>query len=574
MPFSIPLGPVRQTFAGLLRRQRRALAALVPLAVFVAAPPARASDAPARPNFLIIVADDLGWSDIGAFGGEIDTPNLDELAARGLELTGFHTAPTCSPTRSMLLTGLDHHEAGVGNMAELIAPNQKDKPGYEGYLRPDTATLAELLGANGYRTHYSGKWHLGVRPGQDPHDRGFQTSFALLEGGHNHFGLQVAKKPGEPGADYTENGAHLSSLPADFYSSDYFASRLIEQLKAAKAGADGSKPFFAYLAFTAPHFPLQAPAETVAKYKGRYDGGYDALRETRLRRQVALGLLDAKVVPHDIDLAPLWNSLTSEQKAREARRMEVYAAMIDRLDQNVGRVIRTLKETGEYDNTVILFLSDNGAEGSILSAPEMGLLNVVYAAADNRLDNIGKPTSYEYLGPGWAEAATAPSWRVKAFESEGGTRVVAFLTGPGVRKGISGTYTNVMDVVPTFLQLAHVDQPGTSFAGRAVKPIRGVSWANWLGDKASEVYTADKPVGDELFGGRALRQGDWKITDIGDGKWRLFDVAADPGETRDLSGSQPAKEAALAKAWDAYAAQLAIVIPDPRQAVIDRPNRR
>lgn len=542
---------------------------------FGAALPAAAQDRqPPRPNFLVIVADDLGYSDIGAFGGEIDTPNLDALAARGLKLTGFHTAPTCSPTRSMLLTGLDHHEAGLGNMAEVIAPNQVGKPGHEGYLRADTATIAELLAAGGYRTHYSGKWHLGLTSAQDPHARGFQTSFALLQGGHNHFGREVAQKPGDKGWQYTENGRQLTSLPRSFYSSDYFSAQMVGQLKAGRNGKDASKPFFAYLAFTAPHFPLQAPPEVIAKYKGRYDAGYDVLRERRLKRQVELGLLRPGTVPHTTELSARWETLKAEQKARETRRMEVYAAMVDEMDKGVGRVIQALKETGEYDNTVILFLADNGAEGSVLSEPSMGMLNAVYAKADNRIDNIGAATSYEYLGPGWASAATAPSWRVKAFESEGGTRVVSFLTGPGVRQGVGTAYTNVMDVAPTFLDLARVPQPGSSFAGRAVTPIRGVSWAGWLDGKADRVYPADKPVGDELFGGRSLRQGDWKLVDIGDGTWRLFDLAADPGEVNDLSSSEPARKARLLAAWDAYAGQVGVVMPDPRQTIVDRPARR
>jgi Arylsulfatase A and related enzymes len=553
---------------------RRKIAGIVSGLLFALGSHGSAREAKPSPNFLIIVADDLGYSDIGAFGGEIDTPNLDALAAQGLKLAGFHTAPTCSPTRSMLLTGLDNHEAGLGNMAEVIAPNQKGQPGHEGYLRADVASLAELLGASGYRTHYSGKWHLGLSPEQDPHARGFETSFALLQGGHNHFGLQVALKRGDPGYDYTENGRHLSSLPENFYSSDYFATKLIQQLKDGKVGPASRKPFFAYLAFTAPHFPLQAPPETIAKYKGRYAGGYDALREQRLKRQIELGLLDASVAPHDMDLAPLWNTLTNEEKAREERRMEVYAAMVDQLDQNVGRVIHALKETGEFDNTIILFLADNGAEGSELTGRGMSMLNAVYAAADNRLENIGGPTSYEYLGPGWAEAATAPSWRVKAFESEGGTRVVSFISGPGIRQGIAGTYTNVMDVVPTFLEFAHVNDPPETVVGRAVKSIRGRSWAGWLEGRATQVYGADVPVGGELFGGRALRQGDWKITDIGDGRWRLFNIAADPGETLDLSRREPARLAELERAWNDYAAQVGVVLPQPRQAIVDRPNRR
>lgn len=553
---------------------KRSFGRLAAALAFIIAAPAAAQETQQRPNFLIIVADDLGFSDIGAFGGEIDTPNLDALATRGLKLTGFHTAPTCSPTRSMLLTGLDHHEAGIGNMAELVAPNQVGKPGFEGYLRPDTASLAEILAAGGYRTHYSGKWHLGVKPEQDPHARGFQTSFALLQGGHNHFGDQVAAKPGDPGYTYTENGKQLTSLPAGFYSSDYFADKLVDQLKAGKNGTKGKNPFFAYLAFTAPHFPLQAPPETIAKYRGRYDAGYEALREQRLKRQIALGLLDPKTVPHDMDLAPLWASLTPEEKAKESRRMEVFAAMVDRLDQAVGRVVQTLKETGELDNTVILFLADNGAEGSVLSEKPMGMLNEVYAKADNRLDNIGKSTSYEAIGPGWAEAATAPSWRVKVYQSEGGTRVVSFLAGPGIRSGIAGSYTNVMDVVPTFLDLAHVAQPNGNLGGKTVQPIRGLSWVKWLEGSATRVYADDKPIGEELFGGRGLRQGEWKIVDIGDGQWRLFNVAADPGETRDLSKQEPARLAQLTKAWQDYSSDVGVIIPEPKQAILDRPNKR
>lgn len=554
---------------------KRAIAYLTTALVSLAGSAVQAQDRPTppRPNFLIIVADDLGYSDLGAFGGEIATPNLDALAARGLKLTGFHVAPTCSPTRSMLLTGLDHHEAGVGNMAELVAPNQKGKRGYEGYLRSDNATLAERLKVAGYRTHYSGKWHLGLTPQQDPHARGFETSFAMLQGGHNHFGQAIAKDRTSYGATYTINGQQVTTLPADFYSSDYFADHLVSQLKAGKSGG-GAKPFFAYLAFTAPHFPLQAPPAVVAKYKGRYDDGYDALRDRRIKRQVELGLLDASITPHAAELAPRWGSLTPVQKAREAKRMEVYAAMVDRMDQAVGRVIQTLKDSGEYENTVVMFLADNGAEGSNLDESSMGMLNAVHARADNRTENIGAATSYESVGPGWATAATAPAWRMKAYTTEGGTRAVSFLSGPGIRKGIAGSYTHVADVVPTFLDLAHQPTQGATFEGRAVLPLRGKSWGPWLQGKAAQVYGVGDAVGEELFGGRALRQGDWKITDAGDGTWRLFNIARDPGETLDQSASHPEEKAQLIAAWDEYARQMGVVLPEPRQAIIQRPARR
>jgi arylsulfatase len=554
-----------------MNRTFRRLSLITALVASVAMPAAvRAADpAPKRPNFLIIVADDLGFSDIGAFGGDVDTPNLDRLAARGLRLTGFHTAPTCSPTRSMLLSGTDNHDTGFGTMAELLADNQKGKPGHEGYLRSDVAALPELLAAGGYRTLYSGKWHLGVEPRQDPHARGFQTSFALLQGGHNHFGTDISAVPGK-GSTYTENGHVLSRLPENFYSSDTFATKLVEQIKASKAGRDGAKPFFAYLAFTAPHWPLQAPAETIAKYKGRYDAGYEVLRSKRLERQVALGLLDPAVAAHPFDLARPWASLSDKEKSLAAHRMEVYAAMIDRLDQNVGRVIDTLEQTGELDDTIILFLSDNGAEGMELSAATHAFTRERYAKADNSLGNLGAASSYDSYGPGWAEAATAPSWRVKAYETEGGTRTVSFIAGPGIKDGIGRAFTSVMDVVPTFLDLAGLPRPEGRLGDRPVKPIKGLSWASWLRGDAETVYAPDKVVGAELFGGRALRKGDWKITDKGDGNWQLFNIASDPGETRDLSAQEAGQKAELVKAWENYAANVGVIIPNPPVKILAR----
>lgn len=524
-----------------------------------------------QPNFLVIVADDLGYSDIGAFGGEIATPNLDGLAARGLKLTDFHTAPTCSPTRSMLLTGLDNHEAGVGTMVEQRSPNQDGHVSTQGFLASDTATVAELLGKGGYRTLFSGKWHLGLTPEQDPSRRGFQNSFVLLQGAHNHFNVPI--KEDTNGSTYRQNGQLVTTLPADFYSSKTFASKLIEQIRSTKAGPDGKKPFLAYLAFTAPHFPIQAPAETIAKYRGKYDAGYEALRDQRLKRQIELGLIKPDTQPHPFELAPYWNTLSAPEKALQSRRMEVYAAMVDQVDQNVGRVIAALKETGELDNTIIVFLADNGAEGQDLSQPS--LRNIArYRAADNRLENVGAATSYDAIGPGWAEAATAPSWRVKGYESEGGTHTVSFIAGPGIKPGIGRAFTSVMDVTPTFLDYAGVARPKGEFGGRKVKTIRGLSWRPWLSGQNDRVYPANQPVSGELFGGKAVRQGDLKLVDRGDGQWRLFNLASDPGETQDLATAQPEQVAGLKHAWDDYAKEVGVILPDPPIALIQRPGAR
>ncbi len=517
-----------------------------------------------RPNLLVIVADDLGYSDLGAFGGEIRTPHLDQLAIGGIRLAGFHTAPTCSPTRSMLLTGTDNHRAGLGTMAEMIRPNQKGKPGYEGYLRSDVATLAERLAAGGYRTLFSGKWHLGLTPEQDPYARGFQRSFSLAQGGHNHFGTDAGTEPPD-GATYRENGQQVKRLPGDFYSSDYFATRLIDFLGERSAAGKGERPFFAYLAFTAPHWPLQAPPEDIARYKGQYDEGFDVLRERRLARQRALGILAPDVVPHSArNRDGSWDSLTAEQQRTATRNMEIYAAMVDRLDQNVGRVIAALRASGELENTVIIFLADNGAEALDVETTGAEMLAKRIEGADNGFANRGTASSYVTYGAGWAQAATAPSWLTKGYQSEGGTRAVAFISGAGVprRDGAEKQFLSVADVAPTLLELAGVDPAATLVGDRIVRPITGRSWTRWLRDPAARVYGARDGIGAELFGSRAFRQGDWKLTDIGDGRWRLFDLARDPGETRDLSLADPARAAALATAWDAYARRVGVTLPD------------
>ena len=528
------------------------------LALVVLAPPAQAKER--RPNFLVIVADDLGYSDIGAFGGEIATPNLDRLALAGIRLAGFHTAPTCSPTRSMLLSGTDNHIAGLGTMAEMIRPNQKGKPGYEGYLRNDVATLAERLSGGGYRTLFSGKWHLGLTPEQDPHARGFGRSFALLQGGHNHFGTDVGTT-----ATYTEQGKALTRLPSDFYSSDYFAGRLIDFL-GERPEQGKARPFFAYLAFTAPHWPLQAPPDDIARYRGRYDAGFEVLREQRLDRQRKLGILSADVIPHTPrNRDGSWDSLTADQQRTAARNMEIYAAMVDRLDRNVGRVIEALRASGELDNTVIVFLADNGAEALDVETTGAEMLAARVKEADNGFANRGTASSYVTYGAGWAQAATAPSWLTKGYQSEGGTRAVAFISGKGIprRDGADTQFLSVADIAPTLLELAGLNaRTVAGVRGRAVRPITGRSWVGWLRSPATRVYGANDGFGSELFGSRAYRQGDWKLTDIGDGKWRLFDLARDPGETRDRSFLELERREKLVEAWNRYARDVGIIAPD------------
>ena len=346
-----------------------------------------------RPNFLVILADDLGYSDLGVLGSEIRTPNIDALAAEGVLLTNYHVSPSCSPTRAMLLTGTDTHPAGLGTMAGDADEIQAGHPGYEGYLSDRVVTVASLLRDAGYHTYMAGKWHLGVAPHLSPERRGFERAFAIIAGGASHFGDAAPILEGYPTA-YRENGTDVS-IPEDFYSSDFYTDKLIEYLE---EGSQDDQPFFAYAAYTAPHWPLQAPDDYIDRYRGIYDDGYDTLRATRVQNLVDGHVVPAVPVPDRVDWVPAWDSLDEEQKRIEARRMEIYAAMVESLDDDIGRLLDYLKRTGQYENTVIFFSSDNGAEGS-----QIGTMydneDWIPTRFDNRYENMGRIGSYVWDGP-------------------------------------------------------------------------------------------------------------------------------------------------------------------------------
>jgi arylsulfatase len=527
-----------------------------------------------RPNFLVIVADDLGFSDIGAFGGEIATPHLDSLAYAGLRFTDFHTAPACSPTRSMLLTGTDHHIAGIGTMLE-VAPQFRGAPGYEGYLNERVVTVTELLRDAGYLTLMSGKWHLGMSRETSPWARGFQRSFALLPGAANHYGAAPLVKMPNASPIYIEDHTFAENLPESFYSSDYFTDKLLDYFRQRT----DDRPFFAYLPFSAPHWPLQAPDELIAKYRGRYDAGPEALRQERLRRMQSLRLCSPDTRAHPVIAETKeWHELSDEERGISARSMEVYAAMVDRMDWNIGRVVGYLRETGELDDTVLVFLSDNGAEGAIVEAfPLIGpfIAAFIRTYCDNSLDNIGKANSFVWYGPRWAQAATAPARLYKAFTTEGGIRVVAFITYPGFQRQreISSSFTTVMDLTPTFLDLAGVQHPGTNYEGRKIASVRGRSMAAYLRGDAVTVHSSDQSTGWELFGHRGIRQGDWKAVFIlppqGPGRWQLYNLAKDAGETNDLATTNPDKLSELLRLWDAYVEQTGVLLVPPTKREVN-----
>lgn len=527
-----------------------------------------------RPNILVIVVDDFGYNDLGVFGSEIETPNIDALANAGVLLTNFHASPNCSPTRAMLLSGTDTHLAGLGNMFEELAPNQRGKPGYEGFLNTRVAALPELLQDDGYRTYMTGKWHLGLTEESSPAGRGFDKSFAMLQGGAGAFSNMLAVV-GPDKAQYREDGKRVEVLPPDFYSTQFYTTRMIDYIDGDR---EDDSPFFAYLAYTAAHWPLQAPETSIKKYHGRYDAGYDKLRETRLRALKDRGFFAADLEPpprHPGE--PAWGELTEEQQRYQARLMEIYAAMIDDVDVHIGRLISYLKAAGEYDNTLIFFMSDNGPEGHYLDIGWDALKQWVESCCDNSYENLGGPTSYAWYGPNWAQAGNTPLRMFKGFTGQGGLRVPAFFHYPrAMTSGLrSDAFTTVKDVMPTLLEAARVSHPGTTYKGREVHAMQGVPMTAVLAGTSDHVHAENDYMGWELFSKRAIVQGNWKIiylpghelfyglpAGVKTDQWQLYNLAHDPGERHDLAASHPEKLEHMIALWEAYVRDNNVILPD------------
>lgn len=518
-----------------------------------------------RPNILLIVADDLGYGDLGAFGGEIETPHIDQLARSGVRFTRFYTQVSCSPTRSLLLTGVDNHLNGLGTMAEDHLPHHDGVPGYEGYLNDEVVTIARLLSDSGYRTYMSGKWHLGLTPENDPFRRGFENSYALLKGGGGHF-TDAGMNSLWPKVPYTENGAAVER-PEGPYSSDLFTDKLVEAIDRDR---DDERPFFAYLAFTAPHFPLQAPPELIEKYADRYVEGWDVVRRRRFERLQGLGLVAEQIeLPPRIEEVPDWHSLTAEERRIEAKKMAIYAAMVDNLDTNVGRVLGLLDQIGASDNTLIVFLSDNGTD------PYDRNRRPIYAALqeewgyDNSLDNMGAADSAIFAGLGWAQVGSVHHRHYKFLPSEGGMHAPMIARFPGVLApgDDRGSFTTAVDIAPTFLAVGGVEPPGTTYQGRKVHPLRGRSLLPYFLDSGHVPYGDDEPVAFEIFGHGVVFMGRWKAVRLrapwDESIWRLYDLEADPGEQDDLAETQPDLLRRLVLAYHDFAA---------KNGVIDEPD--
>ena len=525
-----------------------------------------------RPNIVVIVADDLGFSDLGSFGSEIRTPHLDRLASEGRRFTNLYVSISCSPTRAMLLSGLDNHVVGMGNMYERTAPNQMNLGGYEGVLRPEIRTVAEVFAANDYRTYMAGKWHLGHEPTHLPAAQGFDRSFALLNAAGSHFDLTGYKTENEI-SEFVEGERYLKKLPRRYYSSRTFTDKLIGYIE---EGRQEGGPFFAYLAYQAPHDPLQVPDRWRRAYTGAYDAGWDATRAARLERMKEMGIVaaGAELAPR-LWYVPEWDKLTGIAQVTMARRMEIYAAMVEAMDSEIGRLLAYLDSHGLSDNTYLLFLSDNGPEASDAVAtakqrPASTLANFIATNYRTDFASWGRHNSYVSYGQPWAQVSAAPFYMFKGSMFEGGVRSPLIVWHPQLASPGDVDTTAVLhvsDVAPTILDLAGIPASELYEAGNASGQI-GRSWKPLLED-GSDMGFADRGLGMEMWGARAYRQGPWKVTwmhrPFGNDDWQLFQVVDNPAERNDLSAQHPERRKRMIAAWEHYARTNNVVLPDRTQ---------
>jgi len=474
-----------------------------------------------RPNIILILVDDMGYSDLGSYGSEIHTPNLDRLAAEGMRFTQFYNNSICAPTRASVLTGQYPHKAGIGYFNINLG-----LPPYQGYLNKESITFAEVLKQGGYQTYLSGKWHVGGDSSNNewPVQRGFDHAFGFLGGASSYlYGPAVQKGIREPGPFYDDNKAISFRNDPDFYATDKITDYAVQYLKEA---SKTPKPFFLYLAYNAPHWPLQAKKEDIEKYKGLYDIGWDSIRAQRLKKQKELGIMPANTRPSvkDSDI-PDWKSLTYEEQRFWARKMEVYAAMVDRLDQQIGRVLGTLRDIKASDNTILFFLSDNGA-------PVEDVSRLQGAAANE--GPVGTAGSFESQYKNWSYASNTPYRAFKSYAYEGGicTPFIAWYPGQIKAGAILQGDGHIIDLAPTFYDIAGVAYP-LKYNGVNSYKLPGKSLKNVL---LAQTALEERPLFWERAGNRAVRLGKWKLVSIFPSyQWELYDISEDKGETRDLS---------------------------------------
>lgn len=496
-----------------------------------------------RPNIVVILADDMGFSDIGCFGGEIHTPHIDGLAAGGLRATQFYNVARCCPTRASLLTGLYPHQTGIGHMIDDYAKGARARlasPAYATHLNDHCMTIAEVLRTANYRTYMSGKWHVGHDDGQRPWHRGFDRSYALIPGACNYF------KPGP-------NQIRLDDQPVtpqgDYYSTDAFSDYNVQFLQEHQT-QHKEQPFFLYAAYNAPHWPLQARPQDIANYRGRYLKGWDVLSEERHQRQIAAGIVEARWEnnPREPEVPP-WSQLTAAQKDDFDWRMAIYAAQIECMDRGIGRILEQIKTMGQQDNTLVLLLSDNGGCAEIIDRK-------------NTHAPLGTAASWASYGVGWADMSDTPFRLFKHYTHEGGIATPLLARWPTVIKPglLAHDVGHCLDLMATFVEISGATYPKI-FNGHQILPPEGVSLMPMLQGKSLQ---RPAPLFWEHEGNRAMRDGQWKIVARFQGgawprRWQLYDMAADRTERHNLAAQQPSRVQAMAVQWEAWAQRVGVV---------------
>lgn len=509
-----------------------------------------------RPNIVLILADDLGFSDIAPYGSEIQTPSLSALAENGVRFTNYHTAASCAPTRAMLLTGVDSHRNGVPNIPETIPPAQAEYANYSGTLGHNVVTIASLLQDSGYHTYMAGKWHLGKTSDLLPYRRGFERTVTLADTGADNW-EQKAYLPIYEKANWFADGEEFE-LPENFYSSRFLVDKTIEFI--ASNDADG-QPFFAYLPFQAVHIPVQAPQEFTDKYMGMYDSGWEVLRKQRQARAEKLGVIPRGIATVSMATTSDWDVHTTDEQRYHAKRMAVYAGMVDAMDHNIGRLITFLKATGEYKNTVFIFTSDNGSEASGVDFPRTLSMQIGLALQgyNNDYETLGLKRSFNTIGPSFASAAASPLADYKFYAGEGGMRVPLIIAGKSIPQQPQplNAFAYVTDISATILDIANIKPPTNRYGGRPVEPMTGRSLLPLIHGRVERVYSETDVIGYELGGNAALFQGDFKIlfnaAPVGDNTWHLYNIVTDPGETNDLSKSLPKRLQEMLGHYQEYA---------------------
>jgi len=515
-----------------------------------------------KPNILLLVGDDIGFGDLEAYGSEIPTPNMNRLADAGVRFTNFHASPVCSVTRSMLMTGCNNIEIGLGSFDYSFYPPTKGVSGYEGYLTRNTVTIAELLRDAGYDVYKSGKWHLGgeAAGGEGPLEWGFTKEFGILSGGSNHWnniamtpdfsdpnGLNVKREE-----HFTLNGEHFDR-PSGVYSGELYTNQMLNFIKEGHAE---NKPWFAYLAFTTAHFPIQAPPELIDKYYEKYlELGFAGLKKSRYKSLKAKGLItETAIEPEFNDITHKWESLSEEEQKIQAKVMATYAAMIEDQDNRTGEILDYLKESGQLDNTLVIYVTDNGPEGFEATHPRTGnpeMAKWIETQFDQSFEAIGTANSEHTIGVSWADASTGGLQWWKWFIGEGGIRVPMMIVPPGAFSAdysqaglISNAVMSVKDLPMTILDYAGVSHPGTMYKDRKVVKPSGVTARPFLEGKSDIVRSEEQWYAFELFGNGYLMKGDYKLMKVregmfGDGKWHLYNVVADPSEMNPLEEDMP-----------------------------------